>query len=792
VSRDRRLLSIGGLLLLALGALVALRWHVATDITHFLPEGEAHDDVHLARELAAGELSRTMVLLVDAPDASTAAAVSRAFEAELRGDPVVADGTARLVGGSGEGVEDAMWQTYSAHRVAFLADSAEQARARLAEPALRQAARALRGKLAGPMSDFLTRVVPSDPLLILPSLFERFLGDRAGGLKLVDGRFVTEAEDGCVLFLTTSAPMSNAALLRPVVQGIEAAFERVDARFDAALRLHQSGTHVFSLAAEQSIKADIRRVSIGSALGLTTLFLVMFRSMRLLLLVLPIVAAGFLAGTSACLLLFGQVHGLTLAFGAALIGVSVDYGLHFHCHHLHAGSPERPRDSLRAVWPGLLLGALTTITGFAALVASSFPGLRQLATFAIVGIATAALTTHLFLPGLQSTRPIRTGATTWLAERLGALWFSPRRSRLALLLPLAAVLAVIAIGLPQLSWNGGIADLNKVDPVLEARDKAVRERVVRFEQSRLVVATGATEEAALQANDAIGAVLAQQQAAGALTGFRSLAPMLPSAAKQRAVDAAVRGDAQHWQQLSAALAQEGFVAAAFEPWRDLLAEAPPAPLRFAELAEGPLGAMVQPFRFTWSEGVGFVSFLHELHDADALRAALQGIDGAHLIDIAGTLGGAFGAYGERLLQLWLVGLAAVLLLVALRHRAVRPTLIAYVPAVLGAAGTTAVLALCGLQLNMLSLVALLMVVSMGVDYGVFLAEGDEQGEGLDATHLAVLVAGVSTIFGFGLLAISDQPALYSIGSTSGIGVLLCLVLAPTMRALTLGAPPPNP
>lgn len=792
MTNDRRALLLGTALLLGMGAFLWLRMSVATDITHFLPAGQDADEVHLARELASGELSRTMVLIVDADSAEEAVAASRAFETALRADPVVAAGTARLVAGSGEGVEDAMWQIYSAHRCAFLAPDARRARERLADEQLAESAKELRRQLGTAMSTFLIKVVPGDPLLILPKLFQSFLGERSGGLKIVDGRFLTEQEDGAVLFLTTADSSSDATAVRPLVAGIEAAFAKVDADFGGRLALHQSGTHLFALHAEKSIRADIQRVSIGSVVGLITLFLVMFRSLRLMLLVLPILSAGFLAGTSACLLFFGDVHGLTLAFGAALIGVSVDYGVHFHCHHLHAGVDGEPRRSLRSIWPGLSLGALTTITGFLALIASSFPGLRQLAVFAVFGIAAAALSTHLFLPALASRRRTRTTAATALIGVLRRLWFTPGRSRLVMSLPIVAISLVITIGLPRLEWNDGLADLNKVDPELEANDAAVRSRVVRFEQRRLVVATGADEEQALQANDRIHDALAGLTASGGLTGFRSLAPMLPSAATQRAVDATVRDNPDLWPRLERALAEQQFVASAFQPWRDLVAEPAPAPLTFAELADSPLAAMVQPFRFTWSGGVGFVSFLHELQDEQALRDALQDIPGANLIDIADTLSGAYGSYRERLLQLWLVGLGAVLLLVALRHRALRPTLIAYVPAVLGAAGTASLLALCGLQLNMLSLVALLMVVSMGVDYGVFLAEHRDDATARDATLLAVVLAGTSTMLGFGLLSLSSQPPLFHIGLTSAVGVLLCLLLAPTVCALSTASAPTPP
>ncbi|MFT7583552.1 MAG: putative exporter, partial [Myxococcota bacterium] len=119
---------------------------------------------------------------------------------------------------------------------------------------------------------------------------------------------------------------------------------------------------------------------------------------------------------------------------------------------------------------------------------------------------------------------------------------------------------------------------------------------------------------------------------------------------------------------------------------------------------------------------------------------------------------------------------------------------AFVPAVLAAAVTVAVLSLLGRPLNILSLTALLMIVSMGVDYGVFLAEApgrDGGGEGdahLRATLVALVVACVSTVLGFGLLALSDHPALSSLGLTAGVGVTASVLIAPSVLVLTRARP----
>src|SRR5690606_30273265 len=114
---------------------------------------------------------------------------------------------------------------------------------------------------------------------------------------------------------------------------------------------------------------------------------------------------------------------------------------------------------------------------------------------------------------------------------------------------------------------------------------------------------------------------------------------------------------------------------------------------------------------------------------------------------------------------------------------------ATVPAVLSASVTIAVLGLLGVPLNILGLTSLLMVLSLGVDYAVFLVDaGDgvdlESRRGLGATMTGLLVSWVSNLCGFGLLAMSQQPAMRLIGLIAGIGVTCALLFAPT--ALVLG------
>jgi len=775
--------SAGLVVLAVLAALCWSRMAVTTDITYFLAdEGDARV-AGISRELAQSELTRTIVLSVQGPgeDPGPALAVARGLAAALADHPEVA----WLRVGPGEIDHEAVHGLYWPRRF-YLLDDPE----RLTPAGLQAAARALRDELGRPTGALIKRLAPGDPLLLYPGQLRRLEAARAGGLALVDGQFLAEGRHALVLLTSRSSPF-DAAAQAPLQAAIAAAFAEASAGQGPGLTLEQSGVARFALAAEASMRADIGRISSVSLLGLLLLFAAMFRSPRLIALSLLPLAAGMLAALASCLLLFGAVHGLTLAFGATLIGVCIDYSVHLFNHHLLDPAAAGPEQSARRIAPGLWLGALTTVAGFAGLAWTSFPGLREVAVFASVGVLAAVVATRFWLPALMP-RGVRAGrlqrAMAGGLER--ALAGLARRRALLIALP-AAALAVMAVGLPRLRWVDDVKLLTTTDPAMLAEDEQVRARVARMDSGRFVVALGsgpdlaAAEEAALGVNDAVYAALAAARAAGELAEFRSLHTFVRAAASQRRSLAALQ-DPELPARLAAAFTAEGFTAGAFAGFFADLSAAP-GPLGLAELQGSPLADLVRSFRVELAgpqPTVAVLSLVRGVTDGEALARRLAAAPGSHYVDQGAAMASAYGRYRERTLELTLLGLVGVFALVGLRYRRAGLALAAFGPAVLAAGATLGLLALAGLTIGLMHVVALLLVLSMGVDYGVFLAESRAEPAGFAATLLSVLVACASTVLAFGLLAMSASPALQAIGLTVGIGVLLSLVLAPA--ALLLG------
>jgi len=132
-------------------------------------------------------------------------------------------------------------------------------------------------------------------------------------------------------------------------------------------------------------------------------------------------------------------------------------------------------------------------------------------------------------------------------------------------------------------------------------------------------------------------------------------------------------------------------------------------------------------------------------------------------------------YRSMMGQLLLAGLLAVGVALWWRYRSASWR--ALLPTVLAMAISLAALGWLGEPFQLFTVLALLLLLGMGVDYGIFLIE--HQGDG--ASWLAISLGAGSTLLAFGLLALSATPALHTFGLTMMFGEILVWLLSPFFR-----------
>jgi predicted exporter len=768
----------------ALAAYALTHLELSTDITGFLPAESDAELAVLASRLSDSELTRTMILTLGAPEPKAAVAAAGALAARMREHPEVA----RVTTGVDPGQLEHFHRIYFPRRHYFWSEAPERdVGERFGEDALRRRAREVRASLALPTSTLTSHLAAGDPIGAFESVIAR-LGSQRPPLDTLDGSFVTPDRRFAVVFLTTHAGAFDSKPQAEVLDGLAAAFAAISAASDVPLTLETSGANRFAVAAETSIRRDVHAIVALSFVGIAVVFFAFFRSLHFFLLAVFPSLSGILFAAVVMRAVGGRLDGVTMAFGASLIGVAIDYSIHVLDHYRLEPLADG-RAIVRRLRPSLVLGALTTMASFAGLALTSFPGFREIGAFATLGVAAALGVTLFvlpaFLPGAgdgDATREVPPLARA-VATRLGAgLDRLARRRRVLALVPLACVLGAV-LGLPALHFDDDLSRLMSLDPALRAEEERVRARVSREESGRVVFALGTEAEEAVATNDAVAARLATARDAGRIGDFRSLHALLWSRDLQERNLAALRGVPDLAERVEAAFSAEGFRPEALAPFREALAAEPPPPLDAATLRDSPLRDLVGPLLLDLGDRTAAVTYLRGESDPAVLGEVLADLEHVHVFDQKTFMNAIYREFRATTLQQIGVGCALVVIVLLARYRRWRPALAAFLPSLLVACVTLAGFAALGVPINLLHVTSLVLVMGMGVDYGIFIVDSAGDRAHLEATLLSLLLSCLTTVFVFGTLAVSEHAALRAIGATTGVGVLASFVLAPVTLVL---------
>jgi predicted exporter len=747
-------------------AIAGLGWFVdrnlvvGSDLRLFMPSPRTAEERMLLEEIGEGPASRMLLIAISGGDPEDEADTSRALGAALRGNDEfrwVANGE-----GSLEDIPDRLLPyryllsptlDHSRFDTAFLT---AQLRERLRD-------------LASPAAGFLEPVLPRDPTLELLKLAESW--QPTAQPQLLNDVWFDSAGRDALLVAETRAAGFDPRGQRAAADALHRAFEQV--RTDAKLGLEASGPGAFSVLMKERTQAEAQRFGTLATIGMVILMLVAYRSVPVLLLgLMPLASAG-LAGLAAVSATFGVVHGITLAFGFTLIGVAQDYPVHLFSHQ-HAGLD--PRDNVRALWPTLATGVVSTCVAYLAFLFSGVRGLAQLSVFTVAGLAVAGLTTRYLLPPLVPQH----GHDAAESAALGRLWNRvagwPRPLWLGL--ALAAVCMAVLWLSPHPLWNNELGGLTPVPRPLIERDVALRHELGAPDIRYLLLIQGDDAQEVLAREVALEPKLEAMVTHKTLTSFDDAVRYLPTREQQLRRQSALPDRSALEASLDAAARATTFKPDVFVPFLEDVERARALPpLGPEDLAGTPLEARVGGLLLA-REGhwTGLVT-LTGLKDPDALRQIAATTEGATLLDLKQASEALVAHQRERIL--WCLAASGVLLvvvvIVALRDLARARRVLA--PMALTTLVVLALLHGAGVSLNLFHLIALVLAAGLGLDYALFFERAaDDPAEQRRTLH-AVLVCSLSTLMVFALLSFSTLPVLRSIGITVAAGVVSNFVLA---------------
>ena len=775
-----------GIVLLVWAAVMAacagqiLRTDFTADLSAFLPANPDAQQRVLIEQLQSGLPARTLLIALEGSDAKARAEGSRALAKSLRDSGLfeqVQNGETESFSKVGEFLFEhryALSPAVDAQRftAAGLRDAIDETLSLLGTPAGNAIKPILERDPTGETVRIAEGLIPTTA----PRSEEGVWVSRQSSQSAAQGQPVQRA----LLVAISKAPGADLDAQQVAIDQVNSSFAAVGV---PGLSLKISGAPVFGVDSRAQIEAEVHWLALAGTVLMSALLLLAFASLPALVVALLPVVSGVVVGVAAVSWVFGGVHGITLAFGTTLIGEAVDYAIYYLIQARSGGAPQW----LRSGWPTIRLGLWTSVCGFAALVFSGFPGLQQLGVFSVAGLVTAALFTRFVMPELMPNGARGVG----LRRQLGAFAAAAVRVLPRLRWPLLA-LGVAAAGLllqRDELWKAELSSLSPISQEALDLDASLRADLSAGDARTLVVVQGADLQAVLRQAEAAGARLDALVEQGRIGGYDSIARWLPSAAVQQQRLASLPAADTLRPALEEATRGGPLPAARLAPFLAEIDQARQrAPVDIDTLRATGLSPLVDALLLQRQDG-SWAALLPlqpagGTVDTAAVRQAMQPLapaGGTQVIEIGAELKRMYAHYLAQAQTQSLLGALGVVLLMAVTLRSGKRLLAVCQPLLLAVLLTMGLLVLLNVQLGILHLVGLLLVVAVGSNYALFfdlLQRDGAAGRPVDNDTLAsLLLANLTTVLSFGLIAMSKIPALSAIGIVVALGALLSLVLA---------------
>ena len=634
-------------------------------------------------------------------------------------------------------------------------------------------------KVSSPEGVVFYRIVRYDPLNLRSVLMQGTDGDIAqmlgGNYTLYGNHLFSSDTTVAFVFVSPNFAAFDSWGGTRLVSKIQRSVEQVERDFPGVKVLYH-GPPVQSMFNSRQIKRDLA-LTLGISLLLSCLLIMLcFRNKTTLpMLVLPVVYGAFFA--LACMfLLQGMMSLMALGIGAVVLGVALSYCLHLITHFKYLTDPERIlQDQVRPV----ILGSLTTIGAFLGLLFTQSALLRDFglfASFAMVGTTIACL---IFLPHIfPLVRNRRYEKAFAVLEKIN----SYHLDRQYWLLVLIVGLFVAGLFLQsKVKFDTNLRNIGYFDPVVTRSMDFFAEKTSKGYTASYYAATSENLDSAFISNMRVSAVCDSLQSVGKIANYtQSSTFLLPKAEQERRIAAW----SAYWNEtrigelrrnMYAAGEANKFRPAMFDPFFDLLTKTynPSSIYESGILPKSILDNIVEH-----SQGMYLVYTAVHL-DAQNLRKVNDVLASQPNVIVCDPF-----YYTTNMVEMMhkdfttILGISSLFVLFVLfvSLRSIPLALIAFAPMSMSWYIVLGVMAMLGLQFNLINIVISTFIFGIGVDYSIFVMEGllsdvKEYDPKLLMYHkTAIFLSAVVLIISISSLMFAKHPALSSIGVATLIGM----------------------
>lgn len=206
------------------------------------------------------------------------------------------------------------------------------------------------------------------------------------------------------------------------------------------LNFYLTGMPILEADEGQSTQSDMLLASVVSLIGVSVMLILAYGSLRMPLLAMLALLFGLLWTLSFATVAIGHLNLLSAAFGAILIGLGIDFSIHYLSHFLTLKQNETTTtDSIREqlletsrhCGVGIWVGALSTAAAFGCAAATPFKGISELGVISGGGTLLCVIAALTILPASLLLYLTRSDRASQLHHRTTQHLEKQRSSRIA-------------------------------------------------------------------------------------------------------------------------------------------------------------------------------------------------------------------------------------------------------------------------------------------------------------------------------------------------------------------------
>ena len=642
-----------------------------------------------------------------------------------------------------------------------------------------------REDMMGDFGSTFPELIEMDPVgmrSVLAQQLSPILKGGTGSYQTVENHFFVPDSTVCIAFITPRFSSTNtgdgSALFKYMNELIDQfAVSHPD------VRISYHGTPASGFYNSTQIKHDLTTTIAGALVLVLIFLLVCFRRWDTIPLLLLPVAFGTVFSLAVMYWLKGEFSLLALGIGGVVLGVALSYVLHVMTHHQYVSDGEA---LLREQVKPVLLGCLTTIGSFSALIFIETDLLRDFGLFAAFAILATTLFSLIYLPQMLRTasRPFPK-----FIDRINSYPFD-RKKPLLVIIGLLAVTGIVAFILGGTHFDADMHNLGYDHPQAKYSEDLLRSKTYTGDKTKYFASQGQTMEEALDNFSILNRKIDSLQQLGLVKSYTPTDKFfVPKAEQQRRIDAWKR----YWT--DERLQQTRRLIAECAPTADLRPEAFEAffETATADFVPDPLyeaGIVPDGFQSTLMERSydgTYLCFTSVRCANDSVRSsesdyiricdAIVKEPSLMVLDTYYYTTDTLIAMSRDFDRLQWLSMGFVLLVLLLSFRFnILHSVLAFTPILLSWLIVLGAMNLCQQQFNLISIIISTFIFGIGVDYSIFVMQGLLGGQ-LEYHKTAILLSAITLLVTVGSMLLAVHPAIRSVGFSTLVGLLSAIVLS---------------